>query len=140
MTREEIIALFVRRQDALDRHDAATLTDEHADACVLDSPMAGTVTGRAAIAKVYESLFTWFPDLTFTSEQLLIDGDRVAQVATFAGTDTGGFMGLPPTGKPMRVPGVFLYTLDDQRIVHLRTIYDFTGMLVQIGILKAKPA
>ena len=140
MTREEIIALFDRRQDALDRHDAAALTDEHADAGVIVSPMVGTVTGRADIAKVYESLVTWFPDFTFTSEQLVIDGDRVAQLATFAGTDTGGFMGLPPTGKPMRVPGVFLFALKDQHIVHLRTIYDFTGMLVQIGVLKAKPA
>ena len=139
MTREEIVRLFDRRQDALDRHDAAALTDEHADTGVIESAMAGTVTGRADIAKVYESLFTWFPDFVFTGEQLLIDGDSVAQMATFSGTDTGGFMGLPPTGKPMRVPGVFLYTLNDQHIVHLRTIYDFTGMLVQIGVLKAKP-
>ena len=140
MTREEIVALFARRQDALDRHDAAAVASEHDDTCLLESPMVGKVTGRAAIAKVYESLFTWFPDFVFTSEELLIDGDCVAQLGTFAGTDTGGFMGLPPTGKPMRVPGMFLYTLNDRHIVHQRTIYDFTGMLVQNGVLKAKPA
>jgi hypothetical protein len=28
----------------------------------------------------------------------------------------------------------------DGLIVHERRIYDFTGMLVQIGVLKAKPA
>ena len=55
------------------------------------------------------------------------------------GTDTGGFMGLPATGKPFRLPIVILYTVADGLIVHERRIYDFTGMLVQVGILKAKP-
>ncbi len=57
-----------------------------------------------------------------------------------AGTDLGGFMGLAPTGKPFRITIVFLFTFDDRHIVHERRIYDFTGMLVQIGVLKAKPA
>jgi hypothetical protein len=35
---------------------------------------------------------------------------------------------------------VFLYTVKDGQILHERRIYDFTGMLVQIGVLKAKPA
>jgi hypothetical protein len=35
---------------------------------------------------------------------------------------------------------VFFYELKHGRIVRERRIYDFTGMLVQIGILKAKPA
>ena len=49
-------------------------------------------------------------------------------------------MGLAPTGKPFRIPIVYLFTFDDRFIVHERRIYDFTGMLVQIGVLKAKPA
>jgi ketosteroid isomerase-like protein len=48
-------------------------------------------------------------------------------------------MGLPPTGKPFRLPAVFLYELRDGRIVRERRIYDFTGLLVQVGVLKAKP-
>jgi len=38
------------------------------------------------------------------------------------------------------VPGVFLYDLRDGRIAHERRIYDFTGLLIQAGLLKAKPA
>jgi hypothetical protein len=34
---------------------------------------------------------------------------------------------------------VFLYELRDHHIVRERRIYDFTGLLVQIGVLKAKP-
>ena len=55
------------------------------------------------------------------------------------GTDTGGFMGLPPTRKPFRVPMVMLCTVKDGYIVREQRIYDFTGMLMQIGLLKGKP-
>ena len=75
-----------------------------------------------------------------TTESLLIDDDRVAQVLTIAGTNMGELMGLPPTGKPFRFTAVFLYDLKDRHIVRERRIYDFTGLLVQIGVLKAKPA
>ena len=140
MTREEIIAFFARRLDALARHDTAALAADHAENGVVESPWAGTVSGRAAIEQAYRQVFAAFPDLAFQHEELLIDGHRVAQIARVVGTDTGGFMGLPPTGKPFRLPLVFLYTLDEHQIVYDRRIYDFTGMLVQIGVLKAKPA
>jgi steroid delta-isomerase-like uncharacterized protein len=141
MTREEIAALFERRHAAWQRRDTAALAGLHASMGVVESPTAGgSVTGRAAIGQVYETWFAAFPDGAYTPEELLIDGDRVVQIATLSGTDTGGFLGLPATGKPFRVPVVMLCTLQDHQIVYERRIYDFTGMLIQIGVLKAKPA
>jgi steroid delta-isomerase-like uncharacterized protein len=139
MTREEIAMLFARRRDARARGDAAALAADYAEDCVVESPWAGTVKGRAAIEQVSRQWYTAFPDVAYRDEELLIDGNRVAQIETVAGTDIGGFMGLPPTGKPFRLPLVYLCTLNEQQIVHERRIYDFTGMLVQIGVLKAKP-
>ena len=48
-------------------------------------------------------------------------------------------MGLPPTGKHVRVPSVLLFTLKDGQIQRMQSVYDFTLMLVQIGVLKLKP-
>jgi steroid delta-isomerase-like uncharacterized protein len=141
MNRQDVEEMFARRQQALTRRDAATLASLHSEDGVLESPTAGgTVHGRHAIEDVYQAWFKAFPDLVFTADDaLLIDGDRVAQRLTTTGTDTGGFLGLPPTGKAFRVPLVVLCTLADHHIVHERRIYDFTGMLIQIGVLKAKP-
>ena len=69
--------------------------------------------------------------------------DDMSQSGLFSlqeGQDVGQFLGLAPTGKSFRVPGVFLYDLQDGQIVRERRIYDFTGVLIQIGLLKAKPA
>lgn len=141
MSRDDIAALFAQRHAALGRHDAAALADLHSEGCVLESPTAGgAVQGRRAIELVSEAWFTAFPDVVFTPDELLIDNDRVVEVLTATGTDTGGFMGLPPTGKPFQLTMIVLCTVKDSEIVAERRIYDFTGMLVQIGVLKAKPA
>jgi steroid delta-isomerase-like uncharacterized protein len=140
MTRDEVVALFARREEAFNQHDVATLAGQHADTGVLVTPSAGTVTGRAAIARVYQTLFTAFPDLRLTGAQLVIEGSNVVHVATTIGTDRGGFMGLPPSGKTFQLPIAFVCTLEQQLIVHERRIYDFTGLLVQIGVLKARSA
>lgn|SRR5262245_21598796 len=139
MTRDDILSLFARRQDAWRRRDAVALSADHSEDCTMISPMAGIVSGRGAIGNVYSVWLTGFPDFTLQDEELLVDGDRVVQISTASGTDTGGFMGLPPSGKAFRIPTVFLYQLRDGKIVRFRTIYDFTGVLVQIGMLKAKP-
>ncbi len=140
MTREEIQALFDRLQDAVSRRDVEALTNLHAEDGVVESLMAGTVKGRAAIGDVYRAWFAAFPDVTVTTDRLVIDGDGAVMVSTVAGTHRGGFMGLPPSHKPFRVAMVRIYTLKDGCIAHERRIYDFTGLLVQIGVLKARPA
>jgi predicted ester cyclase len=140
MTRDDIVALFASRQDAIARRDVDRIAGQHAPDCEHESPLVGMVKGREAIGQLYDRWFKGFPDFVLTSEELLIDGDRVIHVTTQSGTDTGGFMELPPTGKPFRVPVVWLFTLKDNQFAHVRPIYDFTGTLMQIGLLKAKPA
>jgi steroid delta-isomerase-like uncharacterized protein len=141
MNRDSLLHLAARRSDALNRHDLATLTALYAADCVVDSPLAaGTVHGRQAVAKVHQAFFEAFPDLTFTQEQVLVDGDQLVIVGTLAGSYNGGFMGLPPTGKPFRVPAVVVCRIAGGEIAAERRVYDLTGMLVQAGLLKARPA
>lgn len=139
MTREEIVAFFDRHQEAYDNLDAAALAADYADDCSVESPMWGTHRGRAAVEGVYRKVFDAFLDHKIRTDSLVIDGSRVAWVLSLEGTDIGGFMGLPPSGKGFRVPAVFLFEFKDRRVARERRIYDFTGLLVQIGVLKAKP-
>jgi steroid delta-isomerase-like uncharacterized protein len=139
MTRAEIVAFFEARQAAYDNFDAATLAADYADSCVVDSPTGGTHTGRTAVQKVLQAVFDAFLDMTIRTDSLVIDGDHVAQALSIEGTNMGGFLGLSASGKPFYLTAVFLYELEDRHIVRERRIYDFTGMLTQIGVLKTKP-
>ena len=140
MTRDEVVSLLDRRFTALNNRDLTALMTVHDPKGVVDSPLGGHATGSEAIRKVYDAWLASFPDAQFEIEPPIVDGDRVAQVATVTGTDSGGFMGLPPTGKKFSMPMVFLFTMKDGKIQHERRVYDFTGLLIQLGVLKAKPA
>jgi steroid delta-isomerase-like uncharacterized protein len=140
MTRKQVEALMLRREHAQSQQDVPGITALYSDDIVVDSPMAGgTVRGRDANAEVYHAWAAAFPDAAFTRKALVIDRDRAVWIGEVRGTDTGGFMGIAATGKPFQLPMVFLYTVKDGAIVHEQRIYDFTGMLIQIGVLKAKP-
>jgi steroid delta-isomerase-like uncharacterized protein len=141
MTRQDIEELFARREQAQRRHDVNGVAAFFAVDAVVESPTAGgTVQGRSAIAEVTRAWVVGFPDVVFATNTLLIDGEQAVWVAETHGTDTGGFLGLPPTGKPFSLTIVHLCKLKDGLIAHERRIYDFTGLLMQIGVLKAKPA
>ena len=138
MTRQDIEALFARRQDDYDNLDAESLARDYTDDAVIDSPVSGR-HGKAEAQHNIEAVFQAFVDLTLTTESLVIDGQRVAQVIALEGTNVGGLFGLPPSGKTFKVPAVFVFDLRDGKIARERRIYDFTGVLVQVGVLKARP-
>jgi steroid delta-isomerase-like uncharacterized protein len=140
VTRDQIVNLFDRRLKATNEHDVESLADLYAPDAVVESPLGGTLQGRAAIESVAAAFFTGLGDVKMTQDELIIEDDRVVQVVTVSGTDTGGFMGMSPTGKPALLPMVVVCRVKNGLITHERRIYDFTGMLVQIGVLKAKPA
>jgi steroid delta-isomerase-like uncharacterized protein len=140
MTRDQIVDLFDRRMNAFNDHDVETFADAYAEDAVVESPLGGTHQGRAAIASVVAAFLGALSDATYSQDALIIDGDHVVQVVTMSGTDNGGFMGMAPSGKPAQLPMVNVCQVANGLITHERRIYDFTGMLVQIGVLKARPA
>ncbi len=140
MTREQVLEFFARQQDDWNRRDAEALADGHSAEGTLVSPIFRTVVGRAAILGSYRSLFQIFPDWTYAGEELLVDGDRVAQAFFVSATHVGEFMGLAGSGRKFQIQGVRLFTMDGSHIAHERRYYDFTGLLIQLGILRGKPA
>jgi predicted ester cyclase len=140
MTREEVSALLVRRREAFLRRDWTAFGAIYSETAKLDSPLAGAVSGRDAIVRASEAFFGAFPDAVITEDTPAIDGDRASIVAEVVGTHVGEILGLAPTGRAFRIPMAFIIELRDRQIIYERRIYDFTGLLVQIGVLKAKPA
>jgi len=140
MTRAEIDALLARHRSSFDSRRAATLAADHVEGGTFYSPAAGTVTGRAEIQKVYEYWLTAFPDLQFTWDTPVVEGDRVALFWHFSGTLAGPFFGDVRPGTRVLFPGAAEYLVSPDGIVSARHLFDFTGALVTAGVLKVKPA
>jgi len=139
MGRDEILALLARRNAAWEARDAAALAATHAPEGTVESPTGGLLRGHAAIERVYRVWFTAFPDIAWHPEEVVIDGDRVVVLAKLVGTQAGEFFGLPAGGRHVEFEVAIAMTVADGLIATERRIYDSTGLLVQAGVLKAKP-
>ena len=108
----------------------------------MKSPIFGTVKGRPAITESYASLFRTFADWTVETTRLVIDLDHQAAVQQFTiqATHTSELFGVPPTHRRCELHGVLFMEIDEEgRVKREDRFYDFTSMLLQLGVLKAKP-
>lgn len=140
MTRQEIEAMLAKHQQSFASRSAARLAADHTANGTFYSPAAGLVSGRDQIQKVYEYWLASFPDMEFTWDTPLIEGDRAALFWQFRGTVDGTFFGEVRPGTRVQFAGAADYRLSPEGIVSATHVFDFTGALVTAGVLKVKPA
>ena len=81
---------------------------------------------------------TWresFPDWHSTAEELIAEGDKVAERWTGRGTHLGELQGIPPTGKRVEVPGSVFYRIVDGKIVEFRGLFNMMSLMQQLGAI-----
>lgn len=139
MTRDDILSLLARHQEAFLQRDAAALAAQHAEDGTLDGPAHGAVDGREAIAEVYRYWFTAFPDMRLTWNTPIVDGDRAAIFWQSVGTAHGPFFGVVGAGTRIEMTGAGEYTFDNGLIRSVRHVFDFSAVLMKAGVLKVKP-
>ena len=76
-----------------------------------------------------------FPDWFATIEDLIAAGDKVVMRGVASGTHQGVFMGIPPTGKRVTVPGIHIMRIKDGKIVEHWAQGDYLGMMQQLGVI-----
>ena len=140
MTRAEIVAVLNTMQRAWNTRDPIGLAAAHTDDGVIHSPIFGEVVGRVAIQNSYIDLFTAFADWTFEPHELIVDGLRAAQLFTVTATHTSEMFGVAATNRRFKVQGVLIFEFRDGKVAVERRLYDFTGLMIQLGVIKAKPA
>jgi len=76
-----------------------------------------------------------FPDLIIPVDGLIAESDLVVVRWTARGTHLGALMGMPPTGKTIRVSGMEVLRIVDGKIVEEWTNWDQLGLLQQLGAI-----
>lgn len=93
----------------------------------------GQAAGRAGVQAKIEGLRRAFPDIRFVLEDAVVEGDTVAVPYHWTGTQTGPFLDMAPTGKPVRVCGMDFYRLRDGAVAEHWDILGQVGLLRQLG-------
>ncbi len=89
--------------------------------------------GPGGYLEILAMMRSGFPDVQWTLEEMIAEGDNVAARFTMKGTHQGSFFGVPPTGRKITVQAMNFYHWSNGKIVGERGQPDFLGLLQQIG-------
>ena len=88
--------------------------------------------GSKMLVTVYRNAF---PDINFTIDEQIAEGDTVVTRWTATGTHKGELAGIPPTGRSVTVVGVAVDRVVNGKLVVGWDISDRYGMLEQLGVI-----
>lgn len=134
---------LVRRlyDEGLNRQAAAAAAAFYA----VNAKNHGREVGRAGMQKVFETLFSVFPDFNYRIEESTAEDDRVVCKVTMTGHHRGqptlpdvfgGMLaGVAPTGKPVKVLQFHSFRIAEGKITEHAAVRDDLGMLMQLDVV-----
>ena len=93
--------------------------------------------GPAGYLSIIQMMRGGFPDIQWTLEEMVAEGDKVAARFTMRGTHRGSFFGVSPSGNKISVQALNIYRLSEGQFVEEHGQPDLLALLRQIG---AEPA
>ena len=98
-------------------------------------PFPGQGPGLQGLKDVVRGMRVAFPDMHWSVEEQLTDGDRVLTHFEWTGTHRGLFLGVPATERPVKVWGMVIDHFLDGRIKDTRILMDTLGLMIQLGVV-----
>jgi steroid delta-isomerase-like uncharacterized protein len=135
MSTEQNKALVRSIIDAINRGNFAVIDELCAPAYVHHDPGNPQVRSREDYRQWFTRFGIAFPDLQFTIEDLIAEGDKVVCRYTFRGTHKGQWRGMPATGKQVVGTGVTINHIVESKVVEDWHNADALGLLQQLGVI-----
>ncbi len=102
-------------------------------------PLPGQGPGLDGLKDIIRAMRAGFPDIVFSIQEQVSEHDKVASRFEWTGTHNGEFLGIPATGRSVRVWGIVIDRLQDGRIKDTRIIMDTLGLMTQLGVFPRQP-
>jgi predicted ester cyclase len=120
--------------DGLNRGDVSAADVAFAPDCVVHiTGVAEPFRGVGPWKELMAGFLLAFPDLHFTIEDQLVQGNHVAFRWSATGTHTGPLGAAPPTGKPVALDGLIIDRVAGGRVQERWEQWDQSLMLQQLG-------
>ncbi len=98
-------------------------------------PFPGQGPGVEGLKDVLRGLRAAFPDMHWAVEEQIAEGDKVVTRFEWTGTHRGNFLGVPATGRPVKVWGMVIDRFEEGRIKDTRILMDTLGLMIQLGVI-----
>lgn len=130
---KSVIGAFIEdviNQGRLERADDIVIED-----FVELDPLPGQAQGREGLKEMIRQMRSAFPDIRWTVDEMLAEGDKVFTRFTWSGTHEGAFLGVTATGRRITVKGMVIDRLVAGKMADSRILMDTLGMMQQLGAL-----
>lgn len=94
---------------------------------------AGTFDGLGAVTGIMSALFDAVPDLQYSIDEILVDGDSFVLRYSYTGTHVGELFGFPGTGDIIHCTGLEIDRVEGGRIVETQNFTDLHCLLTQLA-------
>jgi len=117
MSIEENKEIVRRYQEIYNSNDLDALSEVLSENLLTPKIMPGIPTGIEGAKAAHRIMLAGFSDYQTAIDDLFAEGDKVAARITMSGTNTGSFMGIPPTGKYVSFIGIYVARLANGKIL-----------------------
>jgi steroid delta-isomerase-like uncharacterized protein len=100
-----------------------------------DPSVPEEVRGPQAVKQAISTMFEGFPDLQFTIEDIIAEGDKVVIRYSSSGIHKGSYAGVAATGKQINVTGTLTYRIVKGRFEEEWAHRDALGLRQQLGLV-----
>jgi steroid delta-isomerase-like uncharacterized protein len=129
MDTSNIVDVYRRVFDAVNRGDEAALGDLLTEDIIDHNPIPGQAPGLAGFKQWMRYVRTAFPDVHVKVEETLSQGDRVAGRVTWRGTHEGPVAGLPASGKAVQFTAIHIVRFENGKAAEWWGVADLLGAL-----------
>ncbi len=114
-------------------HKNFSLIEEYIADNYINHDMPGAERGPAGFKKLIQGFLNGFPDMHIHLAEIMGDGDLVATRGEWTGTNTGSFMGMPATGKKIKVKYIDMWRFENGKGVENWVQMDMPALMQQLG-------
>jgi len=93
----------------------------------------GIPSGPEGVRQFYAAIRSSFPDLKYSVEDVIAQGDKVVVRWRWMATHAGKFRGLAPTGREASLTGIAIYKVEDRKVVQRWVEGNVLGLLLGLG-------
>jgi steroid delta-isomerase-like uncharacterized protein len=122
-------------EEVLNRGQMDATGDYFWEDMVEQVPFPGQGPGLQGLKDVLQAMRAAFPDMHWTVVEQLTEGDRVLTRFEWTGTHRGPFLGVPATGRAVKVWGMVIDRFMDGKIKDTRILMDTLGLMIQLGVV-----
>ena len=133
VTEDEMKAILDANLDVWNNGNVSLYYEILSPEFVLNRNDSEDLIGIEANKEWVTSTRTGFPDFNVAFDKIIIKGEYAAVEWTSTGTNTGTFLGVPPTGKKVKFSGAFFIHVVEGKVVHIRQHWDGSSLLTQLG-------